>query len=60
MHPLTIRADPGRTVAHAPFIFLKAIGADLKAAGTAPAKGLFLFAAVATEFFFSAASTFGW
>ena len=37
-HPLTIGADPGRTVAQSPLIFLKTLRADLKTARTVPAE----------------------
>jgi hypothetical protein len=50
MHPFAIRADPGRTITHAPFIFFKTLRADLKTAGAVPAKGFFLFTAVAAKF----------
>ena len=49
-----IRADPGWPVGHAPLVFLKTPGADLKAALTVPAEGLFLPAAVTGKFLFPA------
>jgi len=57
VHPLAVRADPGGAVAHAPFVFLETIRADLKAAAATPAEGFFLFAAVATKLFFPPATT---
>ncbi len=55
-NPFAVRADPGRPVADPPFIFLKALHADLESARTVPAEGFFLFAAMAAVFTNSPAS----
>ncbi len=45
-----VRTDPGWTVCYTPGIFCKTLRADHEAAVAAPAKGLFLLAAVADIF----------
>ena len=50
-----VRTDPGGTVGHTPFIFLKALGADLKTAWTIPTEKGFFLTAVTFKFLFSAA-----
>jgi hypothetical protein len=49
-YPFTVRAYPGRPVAHTPFIFCKTFRADHKPAGATQAERLFLTAAVADKF----------
>jgi hypothetical protein len=44
--PFAIRADPGRAIADAPFVFFKTFLANHKAARTTPAEFLFLLAAM--------------
>jgi len=51
VYTLTVRTDPGWTVAHSPFVFFKTFRADLKSTAAAPAEWLFLFAAMAAIFF---------
>ena len=58
MHPFAVGTDPGRAVADTPFIFFKTFRADFKAAGAAPAKGLFLLAAMAPVAVLSASPSF--
>ena len=57
VYPFTIRADPGGSVAHAPFVLLETCRADLKTAAAVPAEGFHLCAAVAAEFFFPSSAT---
>jgi len=46
----TVRTDPGRAVANAPLVFLKALLAYLKTTGAAPAELFFFLAAVTAIF----------
>jgi len=57
MDAFTVRADPGGTVADAPFILIKTIRADGKTATAAPAERKFFFAAMTGVIFFSPATT---
>ncbi len=47
--PATVRAHPGRSVAHAPQVFLHAVITYLETAWTVPAKGKFPAAGVTLE-----------
>ena len=54
--PAAIGADPGWAVAQAPFVFLEALFANLKAAGAVPAEGELLLATMADKAFLSPAA----
>ena len=58
MNTLAVRADPGGAVADPPLVFREAVRADGKTAGTAPAEGKFVPAAM-TGVVFPAPATSG-
>lgn len=54
--PAAVRTDPGRTVGQPPFVFLKAVIADLETAGAVPAEGQLAPATMAGKALLSSAS----
>ena len=56
MHPFAVGTDPGGAITHAPFVFIKTLGTNLKTTNATPAKGFFFLTTVATIRFFAATS----